>query len=100
MTINSSCSRLNAPVNGRSPVLTTMPSLTHCQNCVCVVQYCLRSRQMTSAVFFLFFLFALIGPIFVCPPKVIQAHLCSGLFPLCSKNQRSGSRETPRDGGS
>src|SRR5215208_6450668 len=56
-TSNSSCSRLNSPVNGCSPVLITIPSLTHCQNCFCVVQNCLRSRQTTSAVFFLCFFF-------------------------------------------
>ncbi len=56
-TINSSCSRLNSPVSGCSPVLVTTPSLTHCQNCVCVVQNCFRSRQITSAVFFLRFFF-------------------------------------------
>src|SRR5215216_3029410 len=66
-TNNSSCSRLNSPVSGCSPVLMTMPSLTHCQNCVCVVQNCFRSRQITSAVFFLrfFFLFTF-----------MQIHLC------------------------
>src|SRR5215213_10911617 len=56
-TSNSSCSRLNSPVNGCSPVLITIPSRTHCQNCACVVQNCLRSRQTTSAVFFLRFFF-------------------------------------------
>src|SRR5215211_1570590 len=56
-TSNSSCSRLNSPVNGCSPVLTTMPSRTHCQNCVCVVQNSFRSRQTTRAVFFLRFFF-------------------------------------------
>src|SRR5829696_4918883 len=56
-TSNSSCSRLNSPVNGCSPVLITIPSLTHCQNCFCVVQNCFRSRQTTSAVFFLRFFF-------------------------------------------
>ena len=36
------------------------PSLTHCQNCVCVVQNSLRLRQTTSAVFFFFFFFFLV----------------------------------------
>src|SRR5918912_713466 len=67
-TINSSCSRRKAPVKGLSPVFSTTPSLTHCQNCVCVVQNCFLSRQMMSAVFFLLFLFALIGPI--CSPHL------------------------------
>jgi hypothetical protein len=56
-TSSSSCSRLNVPVKGLSSVLMTTPSLTHCQNCVCVVQNSLRSRQITSAVFFFFFFF-------------------------------------------
>src|SRR5258705_5414740 len=56
-TRSSSCSLLNKPVSGCSPVLVTMPSLTHCQNCVCVVQNSFRSRQITSAVFFFFFFF-------------------------------------------
>ena len=56
-TINSSCSLLNCPVNGWSPIFVTTPSLTHCQNCVCVVQNCFRSRQTTSAVFFFRFFF-------------------------------------------
>src|SRR5215213_3990981 len=56
-TINSSCSRLNRPVNGCSPVFITTPSRTHCQNCACVVQNCFRSRQITSAVFFFRFFF-------------------------------------------
>src|SRR5215203_1261225 len=56
-TNNSSCSLLNSPVNGCSPLLVTIPSLTHCQNCACVVQNCFRSRQITSAVFFLRFFF-------------------------------------------
>src|SRR3982074_2911661 len=54
-TIDSSCSLTNAPSSGPSPVFTTTPSLTHCQNCVCVVQNSLRFRQTTSAVFFFFF---------------------------------------------
>src|SRR5688572_15373240 len=33
-----------------------MPSLTHCQNWAWVVQNSFRSRQITSAVFFFFFL--------------------------------------------
>src|SRR5581483_11397479 len=41
-----------------SPVLATTPSLTHCQNCVCVVQNSFRSRQITSAVFFFLFFFS------------------------------------------
>src|SRR2546423_2144371 len=53
-TFNSSASRTNSPASGLSPVLTTTPSLTHCQNCACVVQNCLRSRQTTSAVRFVF----------------------------------------------
>src|ERR1700730_1660673 len=54
-TISSSCSRTKAPVSGWSCVFLTVPSLTHCQNCVCVVQNSLRSRQITRAVFFFFF---------------------------------------------
>src|ERR1043165_6738754 len=81
-TSNSSCSRLNRPVSGCSPVLTTMPSLTHCQNCVCVVQNCFRSRQITSAVFFFRFFF-------------IQTHLdrcvfCSHRNPLGKPLSRGG----------
>src|SRR6266550_5800163 len=58
-TIISSYSRRKAPVSGWSCVLRIRPSLIHCQNCVCVVQNCLRSRQITSAVFFFFFFLAL-----------------------------------------
>src|SRR5688572_29945011 len=70
-TINSSCSRLNNPVNGWSPTLVTIPSLTHCQNCVCVVQNCFRSRHTTSAVFFFRFFFFACAFGFI----VINAHL-------------------------
>lgn len=55
ITINSSCLRRKAPVRGLSSVFSMTPSLTHCQNCACVVQNCLRSRQITSAVRFFFF---------------------------------------------
>src|SRR5882762_9217355 len=58
-TIDSSCSLTNAPSSGPSPVFTTMPSLTHCQNCVCVVQNSFRFRHTTSAVFFFFFFLVL-----------------------------------------
>src|SRR5918912_1552375 len=78
-TISSSFSRVKAPVRGLSPVLTTTPSLTHCQNCVCVVQNCLRSRQTTSAVFFLFFLLAFFGPISFPYRKMIRAHYDAGV---------------------
>src|SRR6185369_7882454 len=60
-TSNSSCSRLKVPVSGLSWVFVTTPSRTHCQNCVCVVQNCLRSLQITSAVFFFFFFFLSLG---------------------------------------
>src|SRR6266481_5303952 len=49
-----------------------MPSLAHCQNCACVVQNCLRSRQITNAVFFLrrFFLsFSFFIAIYSLPPE-------------------------------
>src|SRR5437763_5819332 len=63
-TFSSSASRTNSPASGLSPVLTTTPSLTHCQNCAWVVQNSLRSRQTTRAVlfffFFSFFFFALL----------------------------------------
>src|SRR5260221_4886950 len=36
------------------------PSLTHCQNCFCVVQNSFRSRQITSAVLRFFFFFSLV----------------------------------------
>lgn len=44
-------------MSGLSPVFTTTPCRTHCQNCVCVVQNCFRVWQITSAVFFFFFAF-------------------------------------------
>src|SRR5437868_1059404 len=62
-TFSSSASRTNSPASGLSPVFMTTPSLTHCQNCACVVQKVLRSRHVTIAVrFFRFsaFLFALL----------------------------------------
>src|ERR1044071_6519989 len=59
-TSSSSCSRLNRPVSGCSPVLTTTPSRTHCQNWACVVQNCFRSLHITSAVFFFRIFFVLI----------------------------------------
>src|SRR5207248_2201864 len=55
--INLSSSHLtSSPVNGRSPVLTTMPSLNHCQNCFWVVQKRFWSLQNTKAFFLFFFL--------------------------------------------
>src|SRR5437762_212281 len=52
---------MNEPVRGLSSVLTMTPSLTHCQNCFCVVQNSLRSRQIISAVFRFFFFFSFFG---------------------------------------
>jgi hypothetical protein len=65
-TNNSSCSLRNIPVRGWSPFLITMPSLTHCQNWVWVVQNCFLSRQITRAVFFflIFFFLSFFGFIF------------------------------------
>src|SRR5258708_35073316 len=75
-TINSSCSRRNAPVSGLSLVLTTTPSLTHCQNCFCVVQNSFRSRQTTSAVFLFVFFFSFF--LLFSFSVIVPSGLCSG----------------------
>src|SRR5688572_8504578 len=91
-TINSSCSRLNNPVNGWSPTLVTMPSLTHCQNCVCVVQNCFRSRQTTSAVFFLRFFFFTCVFAFI----AINTHLHLCVFELATHKGPRGEASLAR----
>src|SRR4051812_24562252 len=52
---------MNEPVRGLSSVFTITPSLTHCQNCFCVVQNSLRSRQTIKAVLRFFFFFSLVA---------------------------------------
>ena len=94
-TISSSCCRANTPVSGASPVLMTTASLTHCQNCVCVVQNSLRSRQIMRAVrlrffeaFFAFFRWAFRGS------SVLRVQLRPSGFPTSSRSD--GGLHQPR----
>lgn len=83
-TINSSCSRLKVPVSGLSCVLVIIPSLAHCQNCACVVQNSLRSRQTTSAVFLFFFFFLVLLALMTTPSDKYTS------VPACLFTRKSG----------
>src|SRR5437868_13777360 len=104
-TFNSSASRTNSPASGLSPVLTTTPSLTHCQNCACVVQKVLRSRQTTIAV--RFFLFSALRFALLIVSPLPSTHPCRhvslsfsprvrGYWPVTSYPLRKGEASKPR----